>query len=85
MASEPEAAVERVLGVLGEGADPHVGEEGDEHLTGVLVRHLVLVGDHGLGDADLGGGGHPHVLTHSPHQLRDLGLGRLRLLQQIPP
>ena len=83
--SEPEAAVEQILRVLGECADPHVGEEGDEDLTRVLIRDLVLVGDHGLGDADLGAGGHPHVLAHPPHHLRDLCLGRLRLLEQISP
>ena len=72
MTSEPEAAVEQILRVLGECADPHVREEGDEDLTGVLIGHLVLVGDHGLCDADLGGGGHGHVLAHPPHHLRDL-------------
>ena len=85
MTSEAEAGVEQILCVLGEAADPDVGEEGDEDLTGVLIRDLVLVGDHGLGNADLGAGGHPHVLTDPPHQLSDLRLGRLRLLQQIPP
>jgi len=72
VASEPEAAVEQILSILGEGANPHVREEGDEDLTGVLIGHLVLVGDHGLCDADLGGGGHGHVLAHPPHHLRDL-------------
>jgi len=82
-----ERAVQQVvlLALLGEGAHAHVREEGDEHLARVLVGDLVLVGDHGLGDAELGGRGHAHVLRHAPHQLRDLRLGGLRLLKQVSP
>ena len=71
--------------LLRKGANANFRDKRDKNLRGLVVSQLLLVGDHGFCNGELGGGGQAKVPVNPAHHLTNLCPAWFRPVQQLAP